>query len=662
MRTSTKGGRSSSWGGGESGQSGAPTRSSPVSRYQSSSRRRSAKGQFLRGFGWFLVVVLVIGAGIGGGLYLYYNQTLTAVNGNGNKAIDKAKPWIYKLGSVRDPAVALIAGYDHRAGTGTNAYAGSNSDTLMLLRANPKNDTLSLLSFPRDLNVPIYCKGNAIHTYDRVNAAWADCGSDGGPLAALDTIEHLTGLKVRVNYLITLDFRAFKMIVNRLHGVYLNVDRRYLITPSMGLDTSVINLQPGYEKLDGGQALSYVRFRHFDSDIYRNGRQQLFLEALKGRLKSTLTLSNLFEVPSILGAVKDNLQIEKADGSNVTYDEIKAYLGLLLGLPAGHLLRNAIPIQDLSNYVVNGADELQASPGAVAAAVHAFLHPVVPKVHHHTPGTGGKTPKLPHKQVSVLVLNAGNIIGEASDTSYKLHKDGFATKKLPSSTPANAPSKTRDTIVYYDASQATGLKAAEELAPLFGAHTRVASMSSAISPFAQQAGSPITVVAIGTAYNGNLKLPHGGGRAPGGSTANAQVTDGIPITLSAVRSENGPAHFPLMYAKRVADGSALSTEEGVRLFGPLRGKQELALTFNITNTVEYWQIEESNWTTEPLLQSPTHTFTSRGRKYEEFTSGGKIQTIAVFVGQNVYWVQNTILNDLSNSTMVAIAESLSPLR
>ncbi len=63
----------------------------------------------------------------------------------------------------------------------------------MLLRADPKNHTLSLLSFPRDLNVPIYCKGDTISTYDRINAAWADCGSDGGPYAALDTISHLTG-------------------------------------------------------------------------------------------------------------------------------------------------------------------------------------------------------------------------------------------------------------------------------------------------------------------------------------------------------------------------------------------------------------------------------------------------------------------------------------
>ena len=46
-----------------------------------------------------------------------------------------------------------------RRDRGTNPYAGSNSDTLMLLRADPTNNTLSLLSFPRDLCVHIYCNG-----------------------------------------------------------------------------------------------------------------------------------------------------------------------------------------------------------------------------------------------------------------------------------------------------------------------------------------------------------------------------------------------------------------------------------------------------------------------------------------------------------------------
>ena len=40
--------------------------------------------------------------------------------------------------------------------------------------------------------------------------------------------------------------------------------------------------------------------------------------------------------------------------------------------------------------------------------------------------------------------------------------------------------------------------------------------------------------------------------------------------------------------------------------------------------------------------------------------GQMIQTIAMFAGHDVYWVQNTILNDLSNATMIAIAKSLQP--
>jgi LCP family protein required for cell wall assembly len=662
MRTSKKGGRGGSWSVQAAGEAVAPAALLPsVTRYQSGGgSTRSVQGQILRGLGWLLLVVIVIGAGVAGGAYLYAHETLQAINGNSQgPVITKTRSLLNVVGSPSDPAVALIAGYDHRAGTGTNSYAGSNSDTLMLLRADPKNDTLSLLSFPRDLNVPIYCKGNTVSTSDRINAAWADCGSDGEALAALDTIEHLTG--VPVNYLITLDFNAFVQVVHRIHGVYLNVDRRYY--NPVGTGYSAINLQPGYQRLDGAKALSYVRFRHLDSDIYRNGRQQLFMEALKQRLKQSLTLSNLFEIPKIIEAVKGNLAIEKADGSAVNWSEIKSYLGLLLGLPGGHLLRNAIPPQDLTNFTTaGGAAELQASPGAVAAAVHSFLHPVVPTVHHTHKGNGTKTPKIPHKDISVLVLNAGNINGEASDTTYKLHRAGFATTTLPKSTPANAPLKTRDTVVYYDPSQANGQKAAEELAPLFGSHTRVAQMSSSIASLAHEAGNPLIVVAIGTAYHGKLKLPHKS-RPTHVTTAGAQVEDGVSMTLAAVRSKQRAAHFPLMVPHKVALGSSLSTEEGVRLFKPLNGKKEFVLTFyQPVGPGEYWQVEESNWTDAPLFQNPTAQFVYKHRRYEEFTSSGKIQTIAVRAGDAVYWVQNTILNSLSNATMIAIAESLQPHR
>ena len=133
------------------------------------------------------------------------------------------------LKSPSQPAIALIAGYDHRAGTGTKSLVGSNSDTLMLVRADPTNHTLSLLSFPRDLYVNIYCHGDVVYTQSRINSAWSICPGNNGPSATLNTVEHLTHLPI--NYLITLDLHAFKQLVNQLHGVYLNVDRRYFIAP-----------------------------------------------------------------------------------------------------------------------------------------------------------------------------------------------------------------------------------------------------------------------------------------------------------------------------------------------------------------------------------------------------------------------------------------------
>jgi hypothetical protein len=308
---------------------------------------------------------------------------------------------------------------------------------------------------------------------------------------------------------------------------------------------------------------------------------------------------------------------------------------------------------------VGAAQELKASDAAIARVVHSFLHPRVPrtpKAHH-----GAKTPKLPHKDITVLVLNASDVRHEAAHTSSALHHEGFATKNLPKSVKANAPARTWNTVIYYNSSSANGLPAAKELGPLFGKHVRLAVMTPEIMSLADKAQSPLTVVAIGGSFKGKLDLPSTGG-LPRGATANARVTNGLPVALAAVRAENGPAHFPLMVPHRVANGSTISTQEGVRLFRPLKGKQELVLTFNLYNGIEYWQIEESNWTSEPFLSKPTARFTYRGREYAEFTSGGKIQQIAVYSGRNVYWVQNSILNTLSNPTMIAIAESLQPLR
>jgi hypothetical protein len=75
----------------------------------------------------------------------------------------------------------------------------------------------------------------------------------------------------------------------------------------------------------------------------------------------------------------------------------------------------------------------------------------------------------------------------------------------------------------------------------------------------------------------------------------------------------------------------------------------------------YWGIEETRYTDAPLLQTPNATRTLDGRKYLFFFNGGHVQTIAFVQGDVAYWVQNSLLDDLSNAEMLAVARSLKPV-
>ena len=130
-----------------------------------------------------------------------------------------------------------------------------------------------------------------------------------------------------------------------------------------------------------------------------------------------------------------------------------------------------------------------------------------------------KQPKLPKSQISVLVLNAGTVAGEASNTSYLLATRGYTTKALPAGDQANAPKVQRDTTVYYDPVQANAQQAAQQLRPLFGSHTQRRADDDGRSPiFASRAGNPLTVVTVGTSFGGKLVIH----RAPEGAAEDSR--------------------------------------------------------------------------------------------------------------------------------------------
>jgi LCP family protein required for cell wall assembly len=608
-------------------------------------------------FGWILLALLVVASGLVGGLYLYGHETLGALaaHSKGAKATAKDKH-VQPIASPTQPATALIIGYDTRKGVDAALGQASRSDTLILVRGDPTNKTLSTISFPRDLVVPIYCNGSDVpRTHDRINTAWTDCGEQG----TLDTVAHLTNIPI--NFVITIDFHGFKLLVNKLHGVYVDVDHRYYIPPNSG--TSAIDLHPGYQLLDGGQALSFVRYRHTDSDLYRNARQQLFLDAVKARLASSLSLT---AIPGLVGALKGSVEVVQAGGGALPMGVIQSYVGLGYKLPPGHLFRTVIPNLTNCGYLLA---EVCANDTDVQSAVSDFTHPDVTLssrancqvIHCKKAPTVAKA--LQPADVTTLVLNGTTQAALARDTSFKLAEAGFSTMHLPASVPADAPPQDYSTsYVYYDPVQPNAKEAAQTLQQALGPATRVAPLPPTIASFAQQAGNPLTVAVIGSSFSGTILSPAEHVQAPPAKEPPHVQVDPA-LTQSAIEGVRSQLPFKPYVPTRVESSSHLSSLEGWRVFKPAAHHKELALTFVTGAGNVYWQVIETDWTSAPALRNPTGKYRdpSTGRKFDVYTASGHIHLIAYRHGNATYWVYNTLRDELSNETMLAIARGLSPL-
>ena len=172
-----------------------------------------------------------------------------------------------------EPQNIVILGSDKRA---SEPEDPGRSDTTILLRLDPDNDAIALMSIPRDLKVEIPGVGT-----DKFSSAYAY----GGPKLTLQVVKELTGLPI--NHVVNVDYLGFVRAVYAIGCVYVDVDRRYYhsnvgVPPSE--QYSEINVQPGYQLMCGKRALEYVRYRHTDTDLVRASRQQDFLSAARARV------------------------------------------------------------------------------------------------------------------------------------------------------------------------------------------------------------------------------------------------------------------------------------------------------------------------------------------------------------------------------------------
>jgi len=160
------------------------------------------------------------------------------------------------------PQTILVIGSDHRAGT---PFRDVNTDTIMLLRLDPSSNTIKVLSVPRDLGVQIPEGGASITA--KLNVAYFY----GGPALLIKILQQQVFPGLKVDHVVDFGFGGFEKIIDAIGCVYADIDHRYDNNTAL-TDYSSIDIQPGYQKLCGADALSFVRFRHTDSDIVRDAR------------------------------------------------------------------------------------------------------------------------------------------------------------------------------------------------------------------------------------------------------------------------------------------------------------------------------------------------------------------------------------------------------
>ena len=190
----------------------------------------------------------------------------------------------------------LVLGAD----TGSKSRQGTQgrADTIILIRTDPDNHRIALLSIPRDLRVEI-----PRHGTEKINAAYAF----GGPTLALKTVERVTGL--RMNHVVVVDFSTFGEVVDALGGVTINVPRPILSnkfecprhTQAQCARWPGWRFRKGPQTMDGRTALIYSRIREnqlnpSESDFTRGERQQAVIQAIADK---TTSFSTFLKAPFI---------------------------------------------------------------------------------------------------------------------------------------------------------------------------------------------------------------------------------------------------------------------------------------------------------------------------------------------------------------------------
>jgi LCP family protein required for cell wall assembly len=466
------------------------------------------------------------------------------------------------------PETLLLVGSDHRAG---EPYNAASTDTMMLVHIDDSSQTINVMSIPRDLAVMLQGSGGEYES--KLNAAY----SAGGIKLLLDTLKHEVLPGLQVNHVLDVNFAGFADLIDAIGCVYADVDHRYYNNTAL-TDYSSIDIQPGYQKLCGdnqlpSSALAFVRFRHTDSDIVRNARQQDFLRWTKQGYSAGQLVTNRDKLLRIFGRhVQTDHSLHTTDGLIELFD---------LVVNANKLTVKTIPFPE-------------------------YFGPC---------SGGGQTPCYVYP---IGMTAVGQPTGPEAAAYHRLLKPTIA--KPPPPPPVRTPTRPH---------RGKG-KPARRGAPGISTAGLIAHVGDGKSQ-AGQVGNPGLPVFY-------PKLIVSGAYAGYCFSLTANCNDGSEPALEYAHS------YPRRYVIHDPAG---------------RAHAAYVMTLVINSALgQYYTVQGTTWRDPPIFNSPKRIQVVAGKKLFEYLDGGKIALVAYHTPRGVYWISNTLANDIPNHEMIGMAASL----
>ncbi len=545
------------------------------------------------------------------GIALGWTQhQITGVQSKDPTAVSKAKKKLTP--PLPGQAVnILFIGSDH-AGPGDPG----RSDTLMLMRLDPRTKSISMLSVPRDLwvNIPGY-------GMNKINAAY----SFGGPALTVQMFSQVTGLPI--NHFVRADFSGFWRMVNVLGGVYLQVDHRYFAY-------TADDLLPGYQRLMGTAALRFVRYRHDQyADFGRMQRQQLFLRELQ---RQSVRWRDWAHLPKLIRAVT---RMTLSDISSPR--QLLSLASLVLQLNTSHIYQTHI---EGDTPMVGAQSVVMATPQQIQDAVNTFLNPTQPPA----PLASAKVPK---DAFPVRVLNGSGKTGAGAAAAAQLRTLGYRAVSA-----GNADTFAYTSTAIYATKELLGN--AQRLAEALGqTDIRIITRTPATL-------DGITVV-IGSLFSGQVIPPSASVSGPP-----EHLLYNTTMNLSGWQAVAAHAGMSVLMPTVWADGFTYDTQMPFRAY-----KVQTDKGVNVSAVVAVgrapasvdpkqgaFDIQEIRWSKAPALANPTRRQVIGGRTYLLYYNSAKLHMVAWKSGGNAYWVTNTLDDALSNDFILALATSFKPVK